>query len=1024
MTLALFAALALSATYDPDLRWRTLQSEHFEVHFHQGEAQLAEEISVELERMAEVLHAEMRWTPQGRTQFTLVDRTDLANGFASAVPYNAVTVFPTAPSASSNLDLYESWLPSIAVHEYTHILHLDTHGGVVSLARAFVGRVASTNSLSPGWMVEGEAVRNETRFTLGGRGREPTVGMVKRAAVLDGAFPPLGSLDGYQPEPPAGNLRYLFGEDFASYLAAQTDPQVWTTWNHTYGRRVPWILPGQKVFGAPLAAHYRDWRAAVVSREEGVASELIAAGLAEGAPVSDPEASCYAPSYSPDGARLLWSCQHLDTGAAIWIADAEGGSAEVLLQDRSARSFTWRPDSQGFAFAGIQTVNRFNTWSDVYLYTLADADLSLMTVGKRASDPDFSPDGARLMVVTNRAQETALAALTVDQRLSTLAAPGGHTQFSQPRYHPSGALLAVSVHQEGQRDLWLYSATGEPLRRLTEDRAREWDPAWSKDGRLLFFASTRTGTPQIHAIDLDKGREYLVTRVRTGAAAPSPHPDGERLAYQEYHAHGWEVRILDLARAAWQDLGPAPVTDLVIGEAVTALEPSNFSTTALSSRVRGRAVDPFSAALTGPMAVEEALPYGEGTDSFAQVEVEDAFGAEEDFAFTHPVRRYSPLPTLRPRYALPWAMLSPWPSAMTGVPLGAVTGISSSATDALRRYGWTAGATYRSDAAAGGAWASAVINRWLPVYGISVSTSAIPVGRLPLVGADGEVFAGDSPYWERRNSLVASVSYPYTAYSTVFARYALSTRAALGALPEGVATEYLPMQGRFGAIQGGWKYSYSRPTAHAISTEDGRVVSVIGGLYHPWLGTQLVSLEGEKTPITQGLLTGEWREYWVIPGLPNHVLSGRASGGITLGDETRLGQYQLGGSIGDAAVTATPDEFRMLRGYPIATQMGDRTWLTGLEYRAPLWRIERGMGTIPLYFRTVSLRAFTDAGEAWSAGAARQPLVGTGAELHLSGIYGWAIATNARLGYAVGWSEGGYALGDPEGLYVQLGGTW
>ena len=35
-----------------------------------------------------------------------------------------------------------------------------------------------------------------------------------------------------------------------------------------------------------------------------------------------------------------------------------------------------------------------------------------------------------------------------------------------------------------------------------------------------------------------------------------------------------------------------------------------------------------------------------------------------------------------------------------------------------------------------------------------------------------------------------------------------------------------------------------------------------------------------------------------------------------------MGSYSLGGNVGDSAFYVTPDEFRMLRGYPIAADIG------------------------------------------------------------------------------------------------------
>ena len=45
---------AHAATYDPDLKWRTLKTEHFDIHFHQGIEQVANEFS----RMVEDVYAQ------------------------------------------------------------------------------------------------------------------------------------------------------------------------------------------------------------------------------------------------------------------------------------------------------------------------------------------------------------------------------------------------------------------------------------------------------------------------------------------------------------------------------------------------------------------------------------------------------------------------------------------------------------------------------------------------------------------------------------------------------------------------------------------------------------------------------------------------------------------------------------------------------------------------------------------------------------------------------------------------------
>jgi len=1063
------ATRADAATYDPDLRWRTLRTEHFDIHFHQGIEQVADEFSDKVEVIYDTMVEELQWEPQVRTQVTLIDRTDIANGFATSVPYNAITIYVTAPTGDSSLNLYEDWSTAIFTHELTHVLHIEANHGLVRAARAVVGRIASTNGVSPGWMIEGLATFQETRHTPGGRGRAAWPDMIKRTSVAEDAFPPLGNLDGYQPAPPAGNLRYLFGQDFISYIADHTGEDVWTRWVHTYGSGVPFLLPAKRVFGQRLVPLYFDWKEHLFAHYGAQIAAVRDEGETIGRLVSDPEASCSSPSFSPDGDKLVWSCYDLRTGSALWMSDGMGYAGEVLLQDFGAGNFTWRADSKAFVYASNHIVNRFNVWSDIYLYTLGGGT-SALTSGQRARDPDFSPDGTELLYVTNRAQNNQLQVTTVDRRNRALTDNDDHTQYSTPRHSPDGRAVAVSVWKDGQRDLWLYSRDGAPLRRLTMDAAIDVDPAWSHDGEWLYFTSDRSGIPNVYAIALQTEELYQVTNVVTGAARPAPHPSGDRIAYQQYSQDGWDIRVLDLDPERFLPRGTLP-QPLRYGAALADLVGP------VSAEPAGDAAEMGALWDSGPRepgrpgtwgARPEWLPRTAAhpqdpdvLDNFQDTEVEDVFGEEEDYPFQIEPRRYNPFPTLLPRYLLPFLQTTPYRPAerwgftcidervlCPGIRVSAV----SSATDALRRYAWSASINYRTDGDYLGGSASFVINRFLPVYSFGVSTGVSPTANLVFFDPDAPptdddelaLFNTDPPtlYWDKRTTAAATVSWPYRLRSTVFARYSFTDRRPRFALPNNVHRPSLPLIGLVGALSGGWRYAWSQQTPYAISAEDARSFSFVGSLLSPALGTFVRDAEtGGLEPLTQVQATAEIREYRVMPWASNHVLAGRAAGGVTFGGNDFLGNYLLGGSIGDSSFTVTPDSLRMLRGYPFAHDSGDMYWLGSLEYRLPIWRPERGFGTLPAYARNLSAAAFIDAGNAFNSpslltgvgstadeflqAAIDEPLVGVGAELTFRTVMLWSFGLQGRLGYAIGLTPGGRRVTD--GLapaYLRLGGSF
>ncbi|MEQ1567246.1 MAG: hypothetical protein ABMA64_16515 [Myxococcota bacterium] len=1074
---------ALAATYDPELHWRTLSTEHFDIHFHQGVEPVAEAFSQRVEPIYDTMTAEVGWTPRPRIQVVLVDRTDAANGFATAIPYPSITVYVTAPTEGSVLNLYEDWDEAIFTHELTHVLHMDTNHGIVRATRAVVGRVASTNSVSPLWMIEGYATFEETRYTDGGRGRAALPEMLKRTAVLSDEFPPIGNLDGFQPSPPSGNLRYLWGQDFISYLTDQKGPQVFTDWVHTYGGWVPFWLPTKRVFGQSLHSLYQGWKAESYARYEAQAAAIRAEGETIGRIVSDPSASCVAPAYSPDGDKLVWSCYDLQTGSAIWMSDGDGYAPELLLQNNGASYFTWRSDSQAFVFAALHLVNQFNTWSDIYLYPLGGTPTAL-TSGARARDPDFSPDGTELWYVTNEAQNNQLERMTVDRRRTALTANDDQTQYSTPRFSPDGELVALSVWADGQRDLWLYDRDGAPARRLTMDKAIDADPMWSHDGKWLYFDSDRSGVPNVYAIELATERLYQVTHVVTGAVKPSLHPSGKAMAYMQYSQDGWDVAILDLDPAKYLDRGllPRPTRHAapLAERTPIAADTAHWTPPADARPDRPSAGAPFTGlgAVPGvgpaafgvpdPIAAgARGLPpvarQGEVLDNFGDVNVEDAFGEEQDYPFTITPKAYDPSRSLLPRYVLPYFQLTPYQpgpdfggTCLPGLCRGLQVTLSTSATDALTRYGWGAALSYRTDAQYLGGAFGVTINRFLPVYSFGVSTQAVVTGQLQftdpaqLLAPDGslQVFTTDPPtfYWEERSTAYAVVSWPYRLRSTVFAQYSFTDRRPRFDLPTNTYRPAVPFVGTVGALSGGYRYSWSEPTAYAISTEDGRLFSFVGSVRAPWLGSFDRDLDtGDRAPFSQVQLTAELREYRTVPYLDNHVVAVRAAAGASLGTTDFFGNYLLGGNIGDSGFLATPDEFRMVRGYPYAFDIGDLYWLAEGEYRLPLLRIERGARTLPFYARTVSGAVFVDVANAFVdpalgtgvpptgrellAAATEAPLVGVGAEVSFRMIVGWSSALTGRVGYGVGLTEGGYrpepgAFGWANPLYLQLGGSF
>ena len=155
---------ANAASYNPKLKYRTINTEHFAIHYPAYIEDVAQRAALVAEQVYDTLEPKFEWKPWGRTQMLLTDSSDDPNGMASVLPYNWIYIRVTAPRTDSSLSDFDHWLRLLIMHEYTHILQMDQVRGVWKVPRIFLGKLISPNGMTPGWIKEGLATYEETKY--------------------------------------------------------------------------------------------------------------------------------------------------------------------------------------------------------------------------------------------------------------------------------------------------------------------------------------------------------------------------------------------------------------------------------------------------------------------------------------------------------------------------------------------------------------------------------------------------------------------------------------------------------------------------------------------------------------------------------------------------------------------------------------------------------------------------------------------------------------------------------------------
>lgn len=1016
---ALLAAAALAAwpgaaaaQYDPAFRWRTAETPHFRLHFHQGEEALAARVAEAAEAAHQRLVPLLGYAPPGPTHLVLSDDLDDANGSASPLPRNVIRLYAVPPDSASVLSDARDWVQQLVDHEYVHILHLDHVAGGPAMLNAVLGKVWTPNAFTPPWLIEGLAVAHEARDPQSGRNASALFDMWARALVVEGrGLPGLEVVTNEPLEWPDGHTRYLLGGRFLEWIERQRGQQALRDFIALQGAQfLPWApnFAAATHLGGTFPALWADFRGDLEKRYQLQLAEVRRRPVTTPTRLTRRGWDVSRPRWTPDGAGLVYLDHGPDERGGLRGVSAAGEDLGRLTPVDLHGNFALL-DGRRAVLARAQVWREFRVYDDLWLADLATGAQRRLTAGERATDPAVAPDGSAVVYVARLGGgEMALRrrALQGDElgRADTLLHRPGALLYD-PAVAPDGRRIALSIHEGGRRDLYLLE--GERLTRLTDDDALDLQPAWTPDGRWLLFASDRGGVFNLHAWSAETGAFRQVTNLETGALDPAVSPDGRTIAFATYGRAGFDVATLPFDPAAWLEEAPLPSpAPRERGEGANLFTPipaaAQSSAKPLSEHT---AKDPSENTSEGAREHTSLTPAGGAAASAAPLAPPS--GPPPAMA---PAENSSLSPTGgegrgEGAGALPSTPYAPWTALPTfWLPIwsadaaGDTLGIFTAGQDVVGLHTWQAQgwwslkgrtAGYLASYQGGWSWPALDLTSERLVDFSAGAPARIAAAWTPLAG--GATFT----FTRLEQALALRLGWSATRWDT------LSTPDPTPPPPGREFVDGTLSEATFGAA-----WSSARRYPWSISAEEGRRLS---------LRLRVASREtGSDYALWRA--RAAWSEYLRIPGTRHAVLAARLSGGLAHGSLGGGVPFTLGGLTQpnplDLFLLQSFSASDQLRGYPAGAFGGNGVALANLELRFPLLEPSLGHSTWPALVRRVHGAVFADVGETFVKGTERgyagsgfrwdRLRVGAGVEARLELVLAYWLVTDLRLGLARG----------------------
>ncbi len=549
---SIFPQIIPSIKQNPSLKWYSIKTKHFNIHYHKELEYLVDEFANIAEKTHRKFSKRLNWTPFFRTEIVLSDKTDLSNGFALPIPYNFQYLYIAPPDIASNLGYFKNWLEILFIHEYTHTLTLDTAYGFSQAIHYIFGRYpifGFMNLAQPIWILEGIAVHQESINGLG-RNYNNYTDMIMRIEFLNSKERSITDASFFISDWPAGAIPYLYGGRFIQFLEEKYGDNSFTKIIHEQAGNIwPFQVKDniQNVYHIDVEILWYEWQREQLNKYKKQFDLVRQKTLTKYSLLTKSGFRTGLPRFNNNGQKLFYIRDSNSERTTLMSIEF---SAEKKWDDKKhdlignvnlVRSISVDRDDTIY-LSDIELYQNYSLYQEIFHYSPNRRQIS---ENLRAYYIDSSPQNDKIVFIRFRSGRYSL--VLSDPKLNGLdeIIPNSEWQMDYCRFSPDGSQVAFSFKdKKNYTGIAVIDLKTKRITQLIRDQYRNVHPEWHPSQKKILFSSDRNGIYNLYEIYLNSNQMIQVTNIIGGFFSPDIDPSGEWVAVSSYEENGFNIGIM------------------------------------------------------------------------------------------------------------------------------------------------------------------------------------------------------------------------------------------------------------------------------------------------------------------------------------------------------------------------------------------------------------------------------------------------------------------------------------------------